>query len=767
MPDGRERRARPAPGMAALIAWVVGVGGCAFLPALPDLREYALLPAALAACAWRSGWPLRRWLLVLLALSLGLGYAAARAQWRLQQELPAAWQQKPIAFVAVVRGLPDPGEYGVRLVLEVERTLTPGAALPERVQLHDYLKRDWPPGSRWQLSARFKPRRGSANAFGFDAEQWLWSEGLLASGSAGKERRRLADGQGLMAWVDGWRARQVARIERALGAGRESALVAALTVGAQQRVAREDWQLFAATGLTHIVSISGLHITMLAGLAGWACASLLRRWPVARAPRLLAAGAALSAATVYALLAGFTVPTQRTLFMLVAGWCCLQLRRQLSPFQVWWLALSLTLLLDPFAVLAPGLWLSFGLVAALMFCSLARRRPPPRWRAALDGQWAAGVASLVPLAALFGGFPLLSPLANALAIPFVSMLLTPAALLAVALPWDGLLPLAAWLARAFYFGVERLAAGPAWHVAGAPWPLLALAGAGSLWLIAPRGVPGKPLACLLLLPGLLYRPPGPARGEFRATVLDVGQGLSLLVQTAEHALLFDTGAGDAGRVVLPQLRGLGVARLDALMLSHHDNDHDGAAAGVLAALPVGKVLAGQPQTLPRAAACRQGQGWDWDGIRFDVLAPGAGAAAGEDNARSCILRVAGGRHALLISGDAPRQVEDALAAQPGIRLASSVLIAGHHGSRTSSGEAWLAAARPRLAVVSAGFLNRYRHPHPQVLQRFEQYGATVLRTDLDGAVTLDFGRELRWGCLRQQQPRYWRARGACGGISPD
>ncbi|WP_239690802.1 DNA internalization-related competence protein ComEC/Rec2 [Chromobacterium sphagni] len=770
MPDGRERRARAAPGMAALIAWVVGVGCCAFLPALPDLRGYALLPAALAACAWRSGLPLRRWLLVLLALSLGLGYATARAQWRLQHELPVAWQQKPIAFVAVVRGLPDPGEYGVRLVLEVERALTPGAALPERVQLHDYLKRDWPPGSRWQLSARFKPMRGSANAFGFDAEQWLWSEGLLASGSAGKERRRLADGQGLMAWVDGWRARQVARIERALGAGRESALVAALTVGAQQRVAREDWQLFAATGLTHIVSISGLHITMLAGLAGWACASLLRRWPVARAPRLLVAGAALSAATVYALLAGFTVPTQRTLFMLVAGWGCLQLRRQLSPFQVWWLALSLTLLLDPFAVLAPGLWLSFGLVATLMFCSLARRRPPPHWRAALDGQWAAGVASLVPLAALFGGFPLLSPLANALAIPFVSMLLTPLSLLAVALPWDGLLPMVGWLARVFYSGVAWLAQGPAWHVAGSPWPLLALASLGTLWLIAPRGVPGKPLAGLLLLPVLVYRPPGPAPGEFRATVLDVGQGLSMLVQTAEHALLFDTGAGEAGRVVLPQLRGLGVERLDMLILSHHDSDHDGAAAGVLAALPVARVLAGQPQALPQARArpCRQGQSWEWDGIRFDVLAPGPSPAAGEDNAYSCILRIAASRHALLVSGDAPQQVEEALVAQPGVRLASSVLIAGHHGSRTASGEAWLAAARPQLAVISAGFLNRYRHPHPQVLQRLRQHEVGVLRTDLDGAITLDFAAEVRWQCLRQQQPRYWRARGACAapGLSP-
>ena len=252
--------------MSQWVAWVAGVVACAFLPALPDPSWLALaagLAAAAAVGCRRRPW-LRQSALCALALLLGMGYAALRAQWRLEQSLPPVWWQKPVELVATVRGLPDPGEYGVRLALEVERTSTPGAALPERVQLHDYQRRDWPPGSRWQLSARFKPRRGSANAFGFDAERWLWSEGLLASGSAGKPRQRLADRNDLMAWVDRRRGEQVARIERALGEGRESALVAALTVGAQQRIAREDWQLFAATGLTHIVSVSGLHITMLA-----------------------------------------------------------------------------------------------------------------------------------------------------------------------------------------------------------------------------------------------------------------------------------------------------------------------------------------------------------------------------------------------------------------------------------------------------------------------------------------------------------------------
>ncbi|AXE35048.1 DNA internalization-related competence protein ComEC/Rec2 [Chromobacterium phragmitis] len=750
--------------MARWMAWVAGIIACAFLPALPGMGWLGMMIAIAAALAWqvrlRPG--AREAVLCLLVFVLGLGYAALRAQWRLEQALPPAWWQKPVALTATVRGLSDPGEYGVRLVLEVERTLTPGVVLPGRVQLHDYQKRDWPPGSRWQLSARFKPRRGSANAFGFDAERWLWSEGLLASGSAAKPRQRLPDRNDLMAWVDQWRGGQVARIERVLGSGRESALVAALTVGAQQRIAREDWRLFAATGLTHIVSVSGLHITMLAGLAAWACARLLRHVRGLRAPRVATAMLALSAAALYSLLAGFTVPTQRTLFMLAVGSACLLWRRQLSPFQAWWLALALVLFLDPFSALTPGLWLSFGLVAALMLSSLARRRPAAGWRAAAAGQWAAGVASLVPLAALFGGFPLLSPLANALAIPYVSILLTPVSLLAVALPWDGLLPLAGWLVRGFYWMVEACALGPAWHVAGAPWAMLALAAAGSVWLIAPRGVPGKPLASMLLLPLLVYRPPGPEWGAMRATVLDVGQGLSVLVQTADHALLFDTGAGEAGRVVLPQLRGLGIDKLDALLLSHHDSDHDGAAAGVRAELPAARVLAGQPETVAGASACMQGQGWAWDGVRFDVLGPPPGWRADDDNAHSCVLRVATARQALLVSGDAPAALEEALAAQDNLRLASSAVIAGHHGSRTATSESWLQAVRPRVAVISAGHLNRYRHPHPQVLERLRQAGATVLRTDLDGALTLDMGRELAWRCLRREEARYWRDAGSCG-----
>ncbi|WP_230369959.1 ComEC/Rec2 family competence protein [Paludibacterium denitrificans] len=427
----------------------------------------------------------------------------------------ADWQQQPIELVGVVRGLPDASEFGWRLTLQVERVLTAGVTVPSRVQLTDYRGGNWlKGGSRWQLTVRLKQRHASANPYGFDAEQWMWSEGLLASGAIGKNPQRLADADDARAYIDRLRAAVVARIEQALGPGREAALIAALTVGDQQGIDRADWALFARTGLTHLVSISGLHITMVAGLAGLLARALLRRWPTRRVPpRVVVAYVTLAVATFYAVLAGLSVPTQRTLFMLAVVVLMLLWRRASSPFQIWWLALTLVLLLDPFAVLAPGLWLSFGLVAALMASTLGRRRPPGKWRAALAGQWAVLVMSLVPLLVFFGNVPLLSPLANALAIPLVSGLLTPLSLLAVALPWDGGLQLAAAVVRLFYLGVDWLAQWPPWSLPGQPWPLLALALGGTCWLIAPRGVPGRALGACLLLPLLVFRPTLPAPGS--------------------------------------------------------------------------------------------------------------------------------------------------------------------------------------------------------------------------------------------------------------
>ena len=289
-----------------------------------------------------------------------------------------------------------------------------------------------------------------------------------------------------------------------------------------------------------------------------------------------------------------------------------------------------------------------------------------------------------------------------------------------------------------------------------PWPLLLAALAGTLLALLPWSWSGRVLGGCLLLPLLLYRVPAPASGTLAVELLDVGQGLAVLLRTRQHALLYDTGAGEATRVLLPALRALDVGRLDTLLLSHHDSDHDGAAASLREGIKVGRILAGQPQFYPGAQPCRGGQSWVWDGVRFDVLWPPP-AWQGEDNAHSCVLRVATAGQALLLSGDAPLAVEQALVARYGSALRSQWLVLGHHGSRTSSGDDWLRQVQPQMALLSAGYRKRYRHPHPQVLSRLDAAGITLWRSDHDGALALRLGpRQGELQARRAQAARYWR-----------
>ncbi|MFN4238133.1 MAG: DNA internalization-related competence protein ComEC/Rec2 [Vogesella sp.] len=726
-----------------------GIVLCALLPALPP---WFLLPA-LALMLWPCWWGRRQgWRCALLWLALGLSYASWRADTRLAQQLDPALHGQRLTISGVVRGLPAPGEYGVRLRFEVDKA-PPGT--PPLLALNDYSKRDWPAGSRWQLQVRLRPPRGAANVAGFDAERWYWSEGVLATGSIAKGRQVLPpDKTDVLAWIDHQRQAIVHRLQATAGPGRDSALVVALAVGAQQWLTRSEWTTLAATGLTHVVSVSGLHISLIAVLIAWLGHGLRRLGlPL---PAWLPRWAGMLAALAYAVLAGFSVPTQRTVWMLLVAVLGLSLRRSLSGLQVWLAALTVVLLLDPFAVLAVGFWLSFLLVGALVAGETGLRQPASGWLRALKAQWRVTVASVLPLLYLFGSFPVLSPLANALGIPYVSMLLTPLVLLCVVLPVDALVWLAGQLAGGFWLGVDWLAQWPPYTRPQLPWQLLPAALLGSLMLVLPLGLAWQTLACTALLPVLLYRAPRPPPGELWAEVLDVGQGLSVLLQTAKHDALFDTGAGDASRVLLPVLRARGVQQLNVLWLSHNDNDHDGAADSLLRQWPVRLLYRGQEASAAdwRGQPCVAGQSWAWDGVRFDVLAPRLGAQ-GEDNALSCVLRVATPTRALLLSGDAPQAVEDELVTRYGAQLRSDVLVLGHHGSRTSSSAIWLASVQPRYAVASAGFMNRYRHPHAEVVARLAAAGIPLWRSDWHGAVRLQLGQRLALQTSRSGWQPYW------------
>jgi competence protein ComEC len=749
------------------LAFALGVWSlqqCAALPAPSWLIAAGLAGAALAVCR-------RRALMMLGALLLGFVWAGLFAHWRLADALPPEAEGRDIELSGRVVGLPQRFERGIRFVFAPE---TASAAVPGRILLSWYRRLDVDAeeddeeatplsalphaGERWHLTVRLKRPHGNFNPHGFDYEAWLFERGIRATGyvrPAATNARVAPAGFS----IDALRERLRTRLERALAGQPYAGILIALALGDQQAIAPAQWRLFAATGITHLMSISGLHVTMIGALIGALTLALWRRHP--RLPlRLPAQKAAALAACVgaagYALLAGFGIPAQRTLYMLGVAVIALLSGRNLAASTVLGAALLLVLLLDPWAVLSAGFWLSFGAVALLFFIGAGRlgeRHWLIEW---LRAQWAITIGLLPLLLALFQQFSLVSPFANALAIPLISLVVTPLALL-------GCLPGFAWALHGAHALLVLLMdflvwltswPGALWQQHAPPAWAVPLALAGAVWLLMPRGTPGRSLGALLFLPLFVFAPERPAPGEFKLTVLDVGQGEAVHVQTASHDLLFDAGPAfnaqsDAGsRILVPYLRAIGVERLDRLILSHADRDHTGGADALIAAVPVAEV----------ERRCRAGVGWEWDGVRFDVLHP-----AEEDyrrklpsNALSCVLKIENAQDSALLPGDLEGAAEGAFLARAGERARAGILVAPHHGGKKTSSPAFVAAVAPHTVIFPVGYRNRFGHPHPDVLARYQASGAQIHRTDRDGAVTLKVGAGgTAYAHERETRRRYW------------
>jgi competence protein ComEC len=749
------------------------LGALAFAAGAAFLQVQAALPSPGWALLLLPLVALRRkpWAVAALAFGAGFLWAAWLAHQRMDDWLAPALEGRDVEVVGVVSGLPGIGERGVRFELEVESS---PERLPRKLLLTWYGSEvSIHPGERWQLPLRLRRPHGSVNPHGFDYEAWLLERGIGATGYVRPqgERRLLGTRNGLLDRVERARESVRDRFQRALGTTPASGILAALAVGDQRAIPAEEWRLFSRTGVTHLMSISGLHVTLVSGLLAWLVAGAWRRIPALalRLPaRKAAAAAAIAGALGYTLLAGFAVPAQRTLYMVAVVALALWFGRIASPLRVLALALAAVVLVDPWAPLAPGLWLSFGAVLLIFYVAAGWTRPEPRLLQWGRVQWAITLGLAPAAVFLFGQVSVAGPVANAVAIPLVSVVITPLALAAAVVPWDALLEIAAWLVEALLVFLEWCAALPAavWaQHAPPPWSVV-LALAGVCWLLAPRGIPSRAAGLALLGPALAFAPPRPAPGEAWISTLDVGQGLAVLVRTAERALLYDAGPsfGDAdsgGRVVLPLLRASGIGRLDAMVLTHEDLDHLGGALTVLETLEVDAVASSLPHEhslhalAGRARPCVAGEAWHWDGVRFELLHPGAEASA-RRNDRSCVLKVSTRGGAMLLTGDIERAAEAELLARRS-DLASTVLLMPHHGSRTSSSAALIDAVRPAWAIAAAGYRNRFGHPHPEVLARYRAQGVQVLRTDLDGAVhvrlrdsTVEVSGE------RAQRPRYWR-----------
>ena len=753
---------------AAALGFAAGVLLLQLQAALPAPLWLVLAPVCAALAAWR------RALVVPAAFAIGFLWAAGFAQLRLADRLAPALEGVDLEVVGVVAGLPAATGHGQRFEFEPEGAT---ARLPSRLLLSWYGEQTPPvhPGERWRLTLRLKRPHGNFNPHGFDYEGWLLERGIGATGYVrpGAPARRLGERRTVPDLIARARESVRERFRASLGDTPAAGVLAALAVGEQRAISSDEWRLFARTGVTHLMSISGLHVTLISGLCAALVAAFWRRVPrlaLALAARKAGAAAAILGALGYTLLAGFAVPAQRTFYMVTVVALALWSGRVASPSRTLALALATVMALDPWAVLQPGFWLSFGAVALIFYVGAGWTAPEPRPLQWVRVQWAITVGLAPAALFLFSQVSLAGPIANAIAIPLVSVVITPLALAAAAIPVDAILQVAQWLVDLLLRYLEWCAAlpGALWQQHVPPLWATLLALAGVAWMLLPRGVPGRAAGLCLMVPALALPAPAPAEGEAWITTFDVGQGLAVLVRTSHHALLYDTGPAfgldsDAGqRVVLPALRALGVARLDALVLSHDDTDHIGGARSVLEAIEVGAVLHSLPAADPLlslAAAprpCTRGQGWTWDGVHFEVLNPDPRAPARRRNDDSCVLRVVAGGRAMLLTGDIERAAEGALVRAGEIR--SAALLVPHHGSRSSSSPGFLDAVRPELAVAAAGYRNRFGHPAAEVAARYAAAGARLLRTDRDGAVTVRLSADgMAVETERARRARYWHA----------
>ncbi|TWG90136.1 competence protein ComEC [Luteimonas sp. J16] len=773
---------RPAFGQAVAASLVLGAFACTRLPALPPpALLLALLSLGLGGW-WRGG----RWLRPAGALAAGFALFGLHAGQALDRQLPPGLERTDVELAGRVVGLPDVEPQRTRFLFRVDPDAAQPAALRGRLlRLAWYDDRDGTPatrpalepGSRWRLSARVRAPRGLRNPGWYDGERQALAARITATGYVRDREpwQRLHGASG----IDGWRDRIAGRIDAATGRP-SSRFLRALALGDTRRLGDRDWEILRATGLTHLIAISGFHVGLVAGffalaVAGaWWLLPWLGRW--LPRPQAAACGALVGAAG-YAAVAGFALPTVRTVLMIAVVVLARLWRRPMGVLDSLALAAVALVLADPLAVLAAGFWLSFAGVAWLAWCLPAVGPRTPVVRGFLAAQWVATLGLLPLTAVLFGQASLAGPLANLVAIPWWSLVVVPLALAGTGLEalhpdWGG----PAWRLAAACFDLswplfERLAAGPAalWWLPEARWFALPLSLLGAFWLLLPRGVPGKALSTLLFLPLLWPDRALPREGEVELVMFDVGQGTSVLVRTARHAFLYDAGPAvpegfDAGeRVVVPALHALGVRRLDGVVVSHGDADHAGGYAALRRSYPGGPVFAARDAGIEGAAPCLSGSRWVADGVEFRFLHPGLHFPSLRNDS-SCVLQVRSAHGAALLAGDVGQVVERMLVHDHGDALRSEAVLVAHHGSGGSSDPAFVSATRPRVALVSAGHGNRFGHPRADVLQRWTRTGADVPVTARVGAVRVRLragGAEVE--ARRRAEPRLWDAVRRAGG----
>jgi len=758
------------------VCFVFGSVSLLSFPVLPQWWLFVLV-TVIGIIAVRKAPPLT-------CFAAGFLLAGWQAAEVLQARFASDWLHREITVTGVVVGLPDTDSRKTRFLFSVEARCDNDALNCQRI--HPTLTRlswyrDAPvieAGQQWQFKVKLREPHGFMNPGGFDYEKWLFQQRIVATGYV-----RDSDSAALLDRVfhpshaiQGLRSRLKQRLDAALRGRDHRGLILAIAIGDRSAIDREQWQQYIATGTNHLLAISGLHISLVAAFAALLAAAVWRRvmsfQRVSRHAFVLAAG--LLAALIYSALAGFAVPTQRALLMFAVVVVLNLTARHQNRHRSLVLALALVCAVDPLVVMSAGFWMSFAAVAILfvIYTFVQQVGKKQRLYALLRGHLLITIG-LYPVGIFFfGHMSLVSPVANFVAVPVVGMLLTPvifvASLIAIVsvqgaqillLPVDWILSLlAAFLSfiSTWEFALNYIS------FSGNP-VLLWSAGLAALCVLP---VPWRLrwVASVFALPIFISTVAMPGHGAYKVTFLDVGQGTSVVVQTQDHVLVYDTGAkfsetfNAADAVILPYLRTNGIKQIDTLMISHADNDHSGGAPALINGIEVDQVVTSAPIDGLASGLCRAGQRWRWDGVSFEVLHPQE-HSAGSRNDRSCVLLITGADQSrTLLAGDieASAELEVLERGLPEV----DILLAPHHGSSTSSRRVFVEAVSPDYVVHTTGYRNRYGFPHPPVIQAYENVGAQQFNTALSGAVTFNVGGDdgITVSSYRLQQQALWHQR---------
>ena len=735
-------------------------------PVLPGSQWLIVVTVAAAIMAWLRYW---RWLFFVM----GMLWAIMFAMYRLADRLPESLEGIDIPVKGFIADLPELDERRTRFDFMV---IESAQKLPTKLRISWYYPdQAIKAGQHWSFAVKLKRPHGSLNPGGFDYERWLFTEDVGATGYVRPSSLPVLLGRD-SAWtsIAVWRQSITDRLSQLMSDRPNIALIKALTIGDGNSITRKQWDVFRKTGTTHLVVISGSHVGLVAGLVYFL---VLKLWAgtglLAWSPQRVAAVAAMLVAVFYAGLAGFSVPTQRSVIMLAIVMLAIILQRNTRPFNTLAVALFAVLAVDPLAVLSAGFWLSFLAVSVIVYAVAGRLGKSGHFLEIIKINWATSVGLAPLLLFFFQQVSLISPLANFIAVPVISLLAVPLSLLAVLLMLVS--PLVAsklfiivdTLLQGLWWLLVRLAELPLATISHAQPSIWALVFAipGILLLLAPSGIPARWLSLVMFLPLVFTEPKKPETGNIRMTLLDVGQGLSVVVQTANHWLIYDTGAkfsaeSDMGQsALLPFLRLQGAGKIDKLIISHGDNDHIGGAVSLMRGIPAEQVLTSVPQQLSEYSPvrCAAGQSWIWDKVRFSLLSPQQAFVSENDN--SCVLKIQSEQGAVLLTGDIEALAESWLVESYGNNLKAKVLIAPHHGSNTSSTTGFLQAVQPEYVLIPAGHRNQFGHPHQEVLRRYEQIQANWLTSADNGAITINV-RDGSWvvQSMRDTESKYWNVK---------